>query len=971
MAFELDWPEQDAAERLTANQKAAGALTLDWPTEPLEPKPESFGWTLYEAAKMTAGDIGGAVAGAGKAVADVILPPDATKPSLGERVVQGAMAAVSPPVTMEADFKALAPKEKVRGFKLSTDVVERPPEAQGPEAILEGARKVAGATGDVAATKKGKRDPRRPELSYTVFDTPEETARKVLERSAMGFAQGVWGTAKGLVAVEPLLESLVGLETPIGKLAKETVLPRINEIIDQLSPDDPDFVDALASGIGSMATFFVPGMATAKIIQGIGKASPTLALWAGTGVHTVLEAGVEAGSSYDELKQAGYSEAEAARRANRVFWQNIALLAVTNKLGIYGEGRGIPKRTLMSALMEGTQEFTQEVIQSRQEDPDSIFADPVFTRERLKRYLQSGAVGAIIGGGIGGVRTVSEQRQERAANREEYKHLVPDAKTKVAPEEWTWLVEKGKAALKGRGYSEADATLGAEVGAARFVLATVPSPEAAPPAGTAPEETVPAETGLDWPGEAPAATGAPEISQPPVTAGPTAPSEAPVETAPPPAAEVVPPGPVEAPSERTPGLPMPAQPGDAVRQAEANLGEGATPAEIEAEVNRIMGVPGVEAIPAEAPGAAAAVGGTGPGAPPPPGTPVARTEPTAAGEQGVIGGTPGRAMPTTAIRRGDRAVTDLPLVAVAQETGRQAEFPAGEVLDPQRVAVQEWLTDQLGSGPAMSLATAKSAQFMPKTLRAKLQSLGIDPKDAWDVTHADVPRVDTMQRLVALSTSEGRALPTAGKPEAKPKMLPGGIALDYNSVNTRDPLEVDQFIRGVGGLNPSAYTAELADVPLYVKNTAAEQTIDTLARDIAEAQGRAQYEVVNELLDSLRALAGKKAEATTKPWNQPEPPAGMGLSAAEWQAMPASERQGLWEFSDAMDRGAIPDMVAKFIDRGPELATGAAVEEARASESRPTTPMAARIHDTLRAFAEIPDRGEQVIDTYLKMAEVY
>ena len=962
MAFELDFPEDAPADRPSASRKG-GALTLDWPTEPLEPKPESFGWTLYEAAKMTASDIGGAVAGAGKAVADVILPPDPTKPSLGERVVGGVTGALTPPATMEADLKTMAPKEKVSTATVSTDVVERPPEAQGPEAILKGARKVAGVTG-VEPTKKGKAEPRGPDLSYTVFDTPEDTAQKVLKRSAMGFSQGVWATVKGLVAVEPLLESLVGLDTPIGKLAKENVFPRIDEIIEQLSPDDPNFVDALASGIGSMATFFVPGMATAKIMQGIAKASPTLALWAGTGVHTVLEAGVEAGNSYAELSKAGYSEAEAATRANRVFWQNMALLAVTNKLGIYGEGRGIPKRSVMSALMEGTQEFTQEIIQSRQEDPDSIFKDPVFTRERLQRYLQSGAVGAIIGGGIGGVRAVSEQRAERAANKEEYASLVPDAKAKVTEEEWGWLVRNGQTALRGRGYSEADATLGAEVGAARYINMNLAAEEAGGPAVATPTEI--GEVTLDFPEEAPTA-------QSPVLAAPAAPSEAPIEAPRPAEAEVVPAGPGEA-AGRTPGLAMPVEPGDAVRQAEANLKGGATPAEIEAEVNRIMGVP-VEAVPAEAPGAAAAVGETGPEAPAPPAplkgestVPREMTfEKTAVGPQAIIPGAETRAMPMTAIRRGDRGVSDLPLVEAGRETGRQADLPAGEALDPQRAAIQEWLADQLGSGPQMSLATAKSAQLMPAALRAKLQNLGIDPTDAWDVTHAETPRAGAIARILGVSiASESQETPAVAA--APIKMLPGGVAQDYNSVNTRDPLEVDQFIRGVGGLNPTAYTAELADVPLYLKNTKAEQTIDTLARDIAEAQGRDQYEIVNELLDSLRALAGKKAEAATKPWNQPVPPKDMGVSATEWQAMSASERQALWEFSDAMARQAIPEMEAAFIGTAPELAISEAVEDARVADVRPTALMTARIYDTLRDLAATPDRAEQVIDTYLKMA---
>src|SRR3990167_765913 len=106
MAFELDFPEDAPADRLSAGQKG-GALTLDWPTEPLVPKPESAAWTLYEAAKMTAGDIDRAMTGAAKAVADVILPPDPTKPSLGERVVEGVKGALTPPTGIEAGLKGI------------------------------------------------------------------------------------------------------------------------------------------------------------------------------------------------------------------------------------------------------------------------------------------------------------------------------------------------------------------------------------------------------------------------------------------------------------------------------------------------------------------------------------------------------------------------------------------------------------------------------------------------------------------------------------------------------------------------------------------------------------------------------------------------------------------------------------------------------------------------------------------------
>ena len=69
---------------------------------------------------------------------------------------------------------------------------------------------------------------------------------------------------------------------------------------DELKQEDPRFIDDLLSGVGSMATFYIPSsgaMSAANMIAGI---SPRLATAFGVTTMTILESGMEAGQSYDE-----------------------------------------------------------------------------------------------------------------------------------------------------------------------------------------------------------------------------------------------------------------------------------------------------------------------------------------------------------------------------------------------------------------------------------------------------------------------------------------------------------------------------------------------------------------------------------------------------------------------------------------------------------------------------------------------
>jgi hypothetical protein len=164
-------------------------------------------------------------------------------------------------------------------------------------------------------------------------------------------------------------------------------------------------------------------------------------------------------------------------------------------------------------------------------------------------------------------------------------------------------------------------------------------------------------------------------------------------------------------------------------------------------------------------------------APKPPALPT--FERTPEGMQGVIEGTP-----TPELRLGQQESTvfkDKPRIereaqlARAQETLPTAPTPPiapqAEPRHLQREAVQEWLTDQLGSRDALAFAGAKGLAQVPPSVRKKLMDLGINPEDAWDVTRAEVPRASALERLVDLS-QQRKALPPAAPPELPPATGP-------------------------------------------------------------------------------------------------------------------------------------------------------------------------------------------------------
>jgi len=252
---------------------------------------------------------------------------------------------------------------------------------------------------------------------------PEGSRLKRLEQMGDNVISGALGTAEGLIGG---VEWITGSETA-KELANVAKAWR-----EELAPEDPTFVDEIAMGVGSMATFFIPGIGVARGAEAAAILAPKLAVWAGVGVSSALEAMTEAGLGYRETLQDTKDVKKAEDAAGKTFWMNMVLLPITNKLGVFGEKGGKVRKAIISALMEGSQEGAQEIIaavaQNKDVDPEAV--------------LKSAGVGAIVGGGVSVVtpgqkapveKKAEEERPDLTDLEEKYKPR-PEDKVKAAAE---------------------------------------------------------------------------------------------------------------------------------------------------------------------------------------------------------------------------------------------------------------------------------------------------------------------------------------------------------------------------------------------------------------------------------------------------------------------------------------------------------------------------------------------------------
>ena len=321
----------------------------------------------------------------------------------------------------------------------------------------------------------------------------------------------------------------------------------------------------------------------------------------------------------------------------------------------------------------------------------------------------------------------------------------------------------------------------------------------------------------------------------------------------------------------------------------------------------------------------AAVGATEPAAAPP------RFEKTPEGMQGVIADTPKHEAPSTALKaKGQQTpLEESPLFGQAKAARERAADASQGELDPQRAAVQEYLADQLGATYQMALSQAKSPKAIPPALRLKLKDLGLTPEEAWDLSHAEVPRHAVIEKLLGMAI-EKPALPSKARGAGAIEKLKGDISraeqdirrlerigekvhpqqqqrleylkgelekrqakffgagkqgFEHGVPNLDNPKDLYQIVRGAGGVKVGEDLAgELRAIPTWAKNKNG-RSLDSIAEGLADeyphlgdraaikekiADGLSRY-------DLLKGEAKGKAQAAEQAASMPPPEDPMAL----------------------------------------------------------------------------------------------
>jgi hypothetical protein len=254
------------------------------------------------------------------------------------------------------------------------------------------------------------------ELKRQVF--PEGEGLRRVSRFGRGIGAGAVGTLEGLGGFAQFLtDGEIGTD-----LANQAQLWR-----DDLSPspEEVDFSDNVASGVGSMAVFFVPGFGVAQGMKLVIPVSRRAAAWGGTTVMTSLEASTEAGLVWRDMVRKTGSKEEADKAATTTYWLNMPLLLVTNKLGIFAENGSVIARAGRGAVLEGTQEAAQEGISGFATSEMPTFGE----------FATAFGVGALTGGGVAAIQGAAQAKADRDITADEQR-FIDEAQAKARePEE--------------------------------------------------------------------------------------------------------------------------------------------------------------------------------------------------------------------------------------------------------------------------------------------------------------------------------------------------------------------------------------------------------------------------------------------------------------------------------------------------------------------------------------------------------
>jgi len=223
-----------------------------------------------------------------------------------------------------------------------------------------------------------------------VFDPKREReiSFEPIQRALKGIARGASGTVESFGSgLEWLGAKEVGKAfEEWGKTAK-----------DFYAVEDSTYLDQVYEGLGSMSTFFIPGLGISKGVQ-IAKIAPSIARWIGVGTSTILEEIVNSGDTYKKAIENGYGEKSASLSATATFWGNLPQDVVLNRFGVFGDKGPKILQVLTAGTLEGAQEFSQAVV------GNIALSDPI----NWKEATVSASIGMITGSGVKTAETVTQ-----------------------------------------------------------------------------------------------------------------------------------------------------------------------------------------------------------------------------------------------------------------------------------------------------------------------------------------------------------------------------------------------------------------------------------------------------------------------------------------------------------------------------------------------------------------------------------
>ena len=230
------------------------------------------------------------------------------------------------------------------------------------------------------------------------LDVASVAVRRGAEKLGLGrYEKDVAAGALGTVAGVAGAARAFGFEN-----AGKMIATAVDKTSKELLPPDPAFADQVASGLGSMAAFMVPGYGVQTGAAHLAAFAPRMASLLGVSTSAALESAVEGGEAYNQVMADTGDVQQAQRAGNIAFWANLPLVAFTNKMYFPGEGRFkggtgyLGFKAIEGALTEGSQEASQAII------GNYAAKDPI-----MQGVLESFGVGAITGGVAGPISDVA------------------------------------------------------------------------------------------------------------------------------------------------------------------------------------------------------------------------------------------------------------------------------------------------------------------------------------------------------------------------------------------------------------------------------------------------------------------------------------------------------------------------------------------------------------------------------------